>query len=110
MVTLRLKYIHILGIVYAAVYRRWAGIAQSVQRLATGWAVRRSSPGGGEIFALVQTGRVAHPASCTMGSGSLSRRQSGRGEALTSHPHPVPRLKKEQSYTSTPHLDFQGMF
>ena len=27
-----------------------AGIAQSVQRLATGWAVRRSNPGGGEIF------------------------------------------------------------
>jgi hypothetical protein len=28
----------------------WAGIAQSVQRLATGWMVRGSNPGGGEIF------------------------------------------------------------
>jgi hypothetical protein len=28
----------------------WAGIAQSVQRLATGWRVRGSNPGGGEIF------------------------------------------------------------
>jgi len=28
----------------------WAGIAQSVQRLATGWTVRRSNPGGGEVF------------------------------------------------------------
>jgi hypothetical protein len=28
----------------------WAGIAQSVQRLATGWTVRGSNPGGGEIF------------------------------------------------------------
>ena len=27
----------------------WAGIAQSVQRLATGWTVRRSNPLGGEI-------------------------------------------------------------
>ena len=27
-----------------------AGIAQSVQRLATGWTVRGSNPGGGEIF------------------------------------------------------------
>jgi hypothetical protein len=27
-----------------------AGIAQSVQRLATGWAVRGSNPGAGEIF------------------------------------------------------------
>ena len=28
----------------------WAGIAQSVQRLATGWTVRRSNPGGGLDF------------------------------------------------------------
>ena len=29
----------------------WAAIAQSVQRLATGWKVRGSNPGGGgEIF------------------------------------------------------------
>ena len=28
----------------------WAGIAQSVKRLATGWTVRGSNPGGGEIF------------------------------------------------------------
>jgi len=28
----------------------WAEIAQSVQRLATGWTVRGSNPGGSEIF------------------------------------------------------------
>ena len=28
----------------------WAGIAQSVQRLATGWRVQESNDGGGEIF------------------------------------------------------------
>jgi hypothetical protein len=28
----------------------WAGIAQLVLRLATGWTVRGSNPGGGEIF------------------------------------------------------------
>jgi hypothetical protein len=28
----------------------WAGIAQSVLRLATDWMVRGSNPGGGEIF------------------------------------------------------------
>jgi hypothetical protein len=28
----------------------WAGIAQSVFRLTTGWTVRGSNPGGGEIF------------------------------------------------------------
>ena len=29
---------------------RWVGIAQSVQRLATGWKVRGSNTGRGEIF------------------------------------------------------------
>jgi len=29
---------------------KWAGIAQSVQRLATVWAVRWSNPGDSEIF------------------------------------------------------------
>jgi hypothetical protein len=28
----------------------WAGIAQSVQQLATGWTVRGSNPGGGQDF------------------------------------------------------------
>ena len=28
----------------------WAAIAQSVLRLATGWTVQGSNPGGGEIF------------------------------------------------------------
>jgi hypothetical protein len=46
----------------------WAGIAQSVWRLATGWTVRGSNPGGHEIF---QTGPGAHPAPCTMGTGSF---------------------------------------
>ena len=49
-----------------------AEMAQSVQRLATGWTVRGSNPEeeGGAIFRLVQTGPEAHPASCTMGTGS----------------------------------------
>ena len=29
---------------------KWAGIAQSVERIATGWMVRGSNPGEGEIF------------------------------------------------------------
>ena len=35
-------------IVYTS--QKWAGIAQSVQRLATGWTVQGSNSGGGEIF------------------------------------------------------------
>ena len=50
----------------------------------------------------VQTGRVVHPASCTMGIGSLPGLNSGRGVTLTPHPLPVPLVMKEYSYTSTP--------
>ena len=31
-------------------YTWWAGVAQSVQRLSTGWTARGSNPGVGEIF------------------------------------------------------------
>jgi hypothetical protein len=40
----------------------------------------RLNPGGGEIFPHVQTGPVAHPASCTMGTGSFPGvKRQGRG-------------------------------
>jgi len=45
-----------------------------------------------------------HPASSTMGIGSLSWRYSGRGVVLTTHPHLVPRLQKDYGYNSAPHL------
>jgi len=48
-------------------YLLTAEMAQSVQRLATGWTVRGSNPGGGAIFRLVHTGPETHPASCTKG-------------------------------------------
>ena len=38
------------------------------------------------------------------------RRQSGRRVALTAHPDLMSRLKKEQSYTSTPPLSLHGLF
>jgi hypothetical protein len=40
--------------------------------------------------ASVQNGPGAHPASYTMGTGSLSRGLSGRGVVLTTHPPPPP--------------------
>jgi hypothetical protein len=39
---------------------------------------------------------------------SLSRGYSSRGEVPATHPHLAPRLKAEQSYTSTPHLGLPG--
>jgi hypothetical protein len=102
-------------------YLQWARIAQSVYKLAMGWTVRRSNPGGGEIFCTrpdwpwgppVQTGPGAHPSRMALGPtrpdwpwGPLSLlynwywvsfpggKKLGHG---TDHsPHLVPRLKKE---------------
>ena len=47
-------------------------VAQSVSRLTTGWTVGGSNPGGAR-FSAVQTGPGAHPASCTMRTGSFPR-------------------------------------
>ena len=38
-----------------------------------GWTVRGSSPSADDIFPAVHTGTEDHPASSTMGTGSLSR-------------------------------------
>ena len=65
---------------------RWAGIAQSVYRLTTGWTVRGSKPGGARFSAPVQTGPWAHPDSYTMGIGSFPGvKRPGRG---VDHPTP----------------------
>jgi hypothetical protein len=46
------------------------------------WGARFSAP--------VQTGPRAHPASCTMGTGSFPGVKSSRGVTLTPHPLLVP--------------------
>ena len=56
---------------------------------------QKKTPVGARFSAPVQTGLGAHPASCTMGTGSLFRGLSGRGVALTTHHRLAPRLKKE---------------
>ena len=65
-----------------------------------GWAVQGSNLGAGEKFsAPVQTGPGAHPASCTMDTGSFPEVKS---VTLTPHPLLMPLVMKEYSYTSTP--------
>jgi len=66
-------------------------------------------PVGARFSAPVQTGFGAHPASCTMGTGSFQGvKQPGHG---IDHPTPlVLRLKKEYSYTFTPPLGLHGLF
>ena len=73
----------------------WAGIAQSVQRLATVWRIWGSNPGADEIF-LISPDRPRGPTSLLYTWSRVSfLGQSGRGVALTTHPHPASRLEKE---------------
>ena len=51
-------------------------------------------PVGARFSAPVQPGRGAHPASCTMGTGSFTRVKSGRGVTLTPHTLLVPWSRK----------------
>jgi len=48
----------------------------------------------GRDFRPIQTGPGAHPASCTMGTGSFPGVKSGRGVLLTTHPLLAPRSWK----------------
>jgi hypothetical protein len=75
------------------------------------WAARSGNrnPVGVSFSAPVQTSLGTHPAFCTMDNGSLSWGQSAQDVTYTTHPHLVPRLKKEYSYTSTSPLGLHGL-
>ena len=65
-------------------------------------------PVGARFSAPVQTDPGAHPTSYIMGTGSFLRvKRPGRG--VNHPPHLLPRLKKEQRYTSTPPLGLRGL-
>ena len=65
-------------------YIDWLRAGRSEDRIPVG--ARFSTP--------VQTGPGAHPASCTMGTGSLPGVKSGRGVTLTPYPLLVPWSRK----------------
>ena len=52
--------------------------------------------------ALVQTGPGAHPASCTIGTGSFPGVKSGRGVTLAPHPLLVPWSRKSRAIPLLP--------
>ena len=62
-----------------------------------GWTVQGSNPDGARFSAPVQTGPGAHPASCTMGTGSFPEVKYGWGVLLTTHPLLVPRSWKSRA-------------
>ena len=77
----------------------WTGIAQSVQRLATGWTVRRWNPNEGKIFC-TRPDRLWGPSSLQHNGYRVSFPElNGRGLPFTTLPHLAPRLKKQWSYT-----------
>jgi hypothetical protein len=63
----------------------WAGVAQQVRRLATGWKGRVSNPVGGQIFCTSpdRSGPTQPPAQWLPG---VSRRYTGPCVALPTHP------------------------
>ena len=64
---------------------------------------------GARFSAPVLTGPEAHPASCTMGTGSFLGVRCCRGVTLTPHSLLVQRSKIEQSYTSTLPKGLRGL-
>ena len=57
---------------------------------------------GARFSAPVQTGPGAHPASCTVGTGSFPGVKSGRGVTLTPHPLLVPWSRKSRAIPLLP--------
>jgi len=67
-----------------------------------GWTVQGSNPAGGEIFCTCPDRPWAHPASCSMGTGSFPGVKSGRGGTLTPHPLLLPWSRKSTAIPLLP--------
>ena len=59
-------------------------------------------PMGARFPEAVQTGLGAHPATCTVGTGSFPGVKSGRGVTLTPHPLLVPLSRKSRAIPLLP--------
>jgi hypothetical protein len=71
---------------YIKVFLTWAGqLSRYSDWLRAGQSGDRI-PVGARFSAPVQTSHGAQPASCTMGTGSFTGLESGRGVMLTPHP------------------------
>ena len=79
----------------------WSGGPGSVVGIATGRYGARI-PVEARFFAPVQTGLWAHPASCTMGTGSFPGVKSGRDVTLTPHSLLVPSSWKGRAILVLP--------
>ena len=71
-------------------------VAQSVQRLATGWTFRGSNPGGGEIFRTCPDRPWGPPSPLYNGYRVFPGVKSGRSVRLAPHPFLVPWSRKSR--------------
>ena len=90
--------IHIYIILYIYIYII-GRVAQSLQRLTTGWVIRDRIPVGTKFFP-VQTGPGDHPAYSTICIGFFPRVECGPGRAADRSPPSSAAVMEEQSYSS----------
>jgi len=94
-------------------YKYHSGLGSSVSivtELWVGWS--RIESQWWRDFSPVQTGPGAHPASCTMGTGSFPGVKCGWGVLLTTHPFLVPQSWRVELYLyppSGPHWACKGI-
>ena len=87
---------------YAYLQYEWVGLCSRYSDwLRAGRSVDRI-PVGARYSALVQTGPGAHPASCTMGTGSFPGVKNGQGVTLTPHPLLVSWPRKSRAIPLLP--------
>jgi len=77
-------------------------VAQSVQRLATGWTVWGSNAGGGEIFRTCPDRPWGSPSLLYNAYRVFPGGRGGRGVTLTPHPLLVPWLWKSRAIPLLP--------
>ena len=77
-------------------------VAQSVQRLATGWTIRGSNPGGGQIFRTCPDRPWGPPSLLYNAHRVFPGGKERPGRDADPSPPSSAVVMKEQSYTSTP--------
>lgn len=92
---------------HGALPQRLLLAVRSVWRIATDWTVQGSNFIGARIYARVQSGPGADPASCTVSTGTFPEVKRPMRGVNHAH-HLVPRLKKVRSYTSTTFYSFHS--
>jgi hypothetical protein len=85
-----MRYVHFFLFVFFTLFNKFDFIL-----LATGWAVLELNPGGGKILYIHPDRLCSHPASWKVGISSISLGYSNWDVVFTTHPHLVPRFKKE---------------